>query len=409
MKRRIFLKSFGLACLISLPYSLWRGVRYPRLSWESRPVADTFKNDRIELKLIDCIVSKNQVLHNPVANETQAACLRAYAPEPIIEIQKANQQTILINNISPEAKLISSSKINEIIHGITRIIELPKSDKPITIQWQLPEIDQYEFATIGDSGGLDELGWCITRAKQLGARFFIHLGDFNYGSSDYESAIKQFTNAPMPCYITVGNHDFHDDGLIVDKFLDDIGPLNHAFTIQNLRYVNIDTAASFMPVSSGKRATLVKALVEDTHGYDDTVTFTHRSFYDPRPDEDHDFGNVLEKNWFVKSLKRANINTLLAGHIHGYFDTTSEDIRIIIAGQGLGHEDLINKKQVAKIVVGKVNAGQAVEYRTEDLAMPFELHCHPYIADWRKDNDDPFAKEINTLCEPIDTKTKTQS
>ena len=223
-----------------------------------------------------------------------------------------------------------------------------------------------------------------------------------------ESAIKQFTNAPMPCYITVGNHDFHDDGLIVDKFLDDIGPLNHAFTIQNLRYVNIDTAASFMPVSGGKRATLVKSLVKDTHEYDDTVTFTHRSFYDPRPDEDHDFGNVWEKNWFVESLKRAKINTLLAGHIHSYFDTTSEDIRIIIAGQGLGHEDLIYKKQVAKIVVGKVSAGQAVEYRTEDLAMPIELHCHPYIGDWRKDNDDPFAKKINTLCEPIDAKTKFQ-
>jgi len=231
----------------------------------------------------------------------------------------------------------------------------------------------------------------------------------NYQDSDYESAIKNFTNAPIPCYVTVGNHDFHDNGLIVGKFIDDIGPLNHVFTINNLRYVNIDTAASFFPVSSGKRAKLVDALLADKHEYDDTVIFTHRSFYDPRPGEDHDFGNESEKNWFVNSLKSANIHTLLAGHIHGYFDTISEDIRIIIAGQGIGHEDLIHKRLVSKIVVGKVSPGQAVEYRAEELAMPFELHCHPYVADWRKDNNEPFAKEINTLCEPIDAKTKNQS
>ena len=409
MKRRIFLKSFGLASLIGLSYSLWRGVRYPRLSWETHPVADTFKTDDLELKLTDCIVSKNQISHNPYANETQAAWLRAYAPEPIIEITQAKQQSILINNISPESQLTSSAAVKESIHGITRIIELPQSDQPIVLQWQLPEMQDYKFATIGDSGGADELVWCIKRAQQLDAKFFIHLGDFNYQDSDYESAIKNFTNAPIPCYVTVGNHDFHDNGLIVGKFIDDIGPLNHVFTINNLRYVNIDTAASFFPVSSGKRAKLVDALLADQHEYDDTVIFTHRSFYDPRPGEDHDFGNESEKNWFVNSLKSANIHTLLAGHIHGYFDTISEDIRIIIAGQGIGHEDLIHKRLVSKIVVGKVSPGQAVEYRAEELAMPFELHCHPYVADWRKDNNEPFAKEINTLCEPIDAKTKNQS
>jgi len=159
MKRRIFLKSFGLASLIGLSYSLWRGVRYPRLSWETHPVADTFKTDDLELKLTDCIVSKNQISHNPHANETQAAWLRAYAPEPIIEITQAKQQSILINNISPESQLTSSAAVKESIHGITRIIELPQSDQPIVLQWQLPEMQDYQFATIGDSGGADELVW----------------------------------------------------------------------------------------------------------------------------------------------------------------------------------------------------------------------------------------------------------
>lgn len=406
-KRRIFLKTAALACLFGIPYSLWRGVRYPRLSLETPPLPDTIEKKDTALKLTDCFVSKNQVIHNQYANDSISLYLRAFAPEPIIEIKQTQApQKILVNNISPEAVLTSPVKLNEEIHGITRIIHLPATSTPMSIQWTLPQLAEYEFASIGDSGGSDELSWCIERAKQFNVKFFLHLGDFHYQASDYDSAMKLFFNAPMPCYVTIGNHDFHDNGLIVDKYLDDIGPLNHTFTLQNIRYVNIDTAASFLPVSGGKRAALMKALIADKHNYDDTVLFTHRPFYDPRPGEDHDFGNIFEKKWFVKGIKEAKINTLLAGHIHGFHDTTSEGIRLIIAGQGLGHEDLIYQHQVAKLLIGKVSQGTTVDYRTEELSMPFESHCHPHASKWRKKGDTDFAKKINQLCEPVDQRNK---
>ena len=405
MKRRIFLKSAAVACLIGIPYSLWRGVRYPRLSLETPPLPNTVKQKDTVLKLTDCFVSKSQIIYNQHANDSISIYLRAFAPEPIIEIKQTQiQQKILVNNISPDAVLNSSIKLNEEIHGINRIIDIPAISKPAPIQWSLPELAEYEFASIGDSGGSDELNWCIERAQQFNVKFFLHLGDFHYQASDYDSAMKLFFNAPMPCYVTIGNHDFHDNGLIVDKYLDDIGPLNHTFTLQNIRYVNIDTAASFLPVSGGKRAALMKALIADKHNYDDTVLFTHRPFYDPRPGEDHDFGNIFEKKWFVKGIKKAKINTLLAGHIHGFHDAISEDIRLLIAGQGLGHEDLIHQRQVAKLLIGKVTKGQPVDYRTEELAMPFDVHCHPHVSRWRKKNNTDFAKKINNLCEHIDKK-----
>ena len=415
MKRRTILKSIGLTCLIGIPYSLWRGVRYPRLSLETPPLPNTLEYNDTALKLTDCFISKNQSTHNKHANDSQSLFLRAFAPEPMITVKRTEKsQTILINNISPEAILSSQVKLNEQIKGITRIIEIPQTSEPLLIQWKFPEHTQYEFAAIGDSGGADELGWCIERAQQFKVKFFLHLGDFHYQASDYDSAMKLFFNAPMPCYITIGNHDFHDDGLIVDKYLDDIGPLNHTFTLQNIRYVNIDTAASFLPVSGGKRAKLMKALIADKHDYDDTVLFTHRPFYDPRPGEDHDFGNVFEKKWFVKGIKKAKVSTLLAGHIHEFHDTTSEGIRLLIAGQGLGHEDLIHKRQVAKLLIGKVNQGTTVDYRTEELAMPLELHCHPHVSKWRKENraqwhkknDVDFVEKMNTLCEPIDQRNQ---
>ncbi len=411
MKRRTLLKAFaGIGCLAGIPYSLWRGVRYPRLSLESQPLDYTLKTDDIALELIDCFASNSHRFFSAYADASNIIFLRAFAPEPKIIVARSDKtQTLVINNISTEAILHSKIPIQEITVGITRVIEIPAQIEALAIEWKFPEHESYEFATIGDTGGAEELGWCIHRAHELGAKFFIHLGDFNYQASDYDTSVEQFVKAPLPCYITIGNHDFHDNGLIVDKFLKDIGPLNHTFNLQAVRYINVDTAASFLPVSGGKRADMMNALSKDKQVYDDTVTFTHRPFYDPRPGEDHDFGNVFEKKWFVKSLKQSNIDTILAGHIHNFFDTESEGIRILIAGQGLGHEDLIHKRQVAKMLVGRVSRGQKVVYRTEDLSMPFEMHCHPHASKWRSDNDDTFAQKMNQMCAPIDARIDIKS
>ena len=395
MKRRTLFKVLGTSALIGTFYSLWRGIRYPRLSYERYPLPDVFESDSLCLFLKDCFVSQGHRFFNNYADTNDIVFIRAFVPEPTIQINRSSkEQTLLINNISPDATLFlkgANSKLKknakEITHGITRVIRIPIIDQPIFLHWKLPRHESYEFATIGDTGGADELGWCIKRAHQLGVKFFIHLGDFSYQASDYETAIEQFVKAPLPCYITIGNHDFNDDGLIVDKFLADLGPLNHSFNIQNIRFANIDTAASFLPISGGKRADLMRALMDDKKEYDDTVAFTHRPFFDPRPEEDHDFGNVFEKKWFVKCLKIAKIDTIIAGHIHNFFDTESEDIRILISGQGLAHEDLIHKRQVAKMLIGNITQRKKVVYRAEPLAMPFEFHCHPYVIKNWHDND----------------------
>ena len=411
MKRRTFIKSIvGISSLLGISYSLWRGIRYPRISLEKPKLANEYSDDEIALQLADCMVCKNEQYFQQFETNNATIFLRAFAPEPQIEILgSTNGHTLVVNNISPDAVLNSSAPLTETKKGITRIIEIPATKTSISMEWKLSYPNGYQFASIGDSGGAEELEWCIQRAHTLGAHFFLHLGDFNYQASDYDFAINNFINAPIPCYVTIGNHDFRDVGNIVHKFLDDIGPLNNAFIIENTRFINLDTAASFLPVSGGQRATIMREIMADKHPYDDTVLFTHRPFYDPRPDQDHDLGNVFEKKWLVKSLKEAKIDTLIAGHIHSFFDTESEGIRIIISGQGLAHEDLIHKRQVAKLLMGSVTPGEKVDYDTEELAMPFELHCHPHTIKWRQGNDDPFAKKINELCEPIDSRLETEA
>ena len=111
-----------------------------------------------------------------------------------------------------------------------------KADKDVELHWQVPFKDEFTFASIGDSGGNHELSWCLKRSAELGAEFLLHLGDFNYQDGDYERAIDLFHNAPIPCYITIGNHDFHDSGLLHHQFTDYLGPFNSVFSLGNVRF-----------------------------------------------------------------------------------------------------------------------------------------------------------------------------
>jgi hypothetical protein len=397
MKRRTLLKAAaGLSLIIGLPYSLWRGLRYPRLSWEPAPLPSEINNGITSVTLKDCfqpIKEGKPIIKNNVV-------LRAYAPEPSIIIKQAKQSyTLSINNVAKNTTLISNVELKETVQGITRTVSIPKTDQAIELKWQLPEMDSFNFTAIGDSGGNRELEWCIKRAVQLNSQFFLHLGDLNYAEGDYEGCIELFNNAPIPCYVTPGNHDFNDSGIVIDKFLNEIGPMNNSFALNGVKFINLDTAASFLPIKGGLRSEILEEMINDKTSYNDSVLFTHRPFYDPRPGEDHDLGNESERDWLIESLKKANVRTALFGHVHIFDDTVFKGIRSIIAGEGLANSDLIAQRQVSKIILGIVKKGQKVDYIFEELAMPLEYHCHPRVDEFRqKHPDHPAAKKLAGLC-----------
>ena len=247
----------------------------------------------------------------------------------------------------------------------------------MVLRWQLPKLATYSFAAIGDTGGDQELAWCIQRAHQLGARFMLHLGDFNYQAGDYQRSIDLFDQAPLPIYVSIGNHDFHDSGLLHSEFRRNIGPLNHAFAIGKTRFANLDTAASMLPYGAGHRGALLESLRNTRLGFTDTVAFTHRPLVDPSDDSTHDIGSVGERDWLIESLKQAGASTLLSGHIHIYNRVSYDGIENFIVGQGLGHQDLIVNRDYSKILIGEVDTDGRVSYHPEPLAMPMNLHCHP--------------------------------
>jgi 3',5'-cyclic AMP phosphodiesterase CpdA len=337
--------------------------------------------------------------------------LRAFSPNPSLRIETTGVSPlrISVNNISPKAEMQvhngAPEQIKETVDGINRVLEIQlSSTTPSELSWQLPKLGDYKFASIGDTGGALELDWCIKRAHALGAEFLLHLGDFSYQKGDYQNAIQLFNHAPLPCYVSIGNHDFKDIGGEYPLFLKDIGPFNHQFAIGSTRFANIDSSAFTIPYGGGHRGRLMDQLIEGREQFTSTVAFTHRPLYDPDPllGNKHHFGSNGERNWLINALKQAKVETLLSGHLHIQSQRDIEGINNIIAGQGLGHQDLITNSDYSKMAIGNVDSRGQVEFDFAPLSMPMNIHCHPrsdYVKQELVDSKHALAiEQIDLAC-----------
>ena len=373
-----------------------RGGRYPTLSLEASDLPTAVSSNGVAVSLSDCFQF--------YASQTS---FRAFAPEPKMVFNATKNQRIEfeLNNVSKRAILgTSAPNLNEDKDGITRRISFDiQADKDVELHWQVPFKDEFTFASIGDSGGNHELSWCLKRSAELGAEFLLHLGDFNYQDGDYERAIDLFHNAPIPCYITIGNHDFHDSGLLHHQFTDYLGPFNSVFSLGNVRFLNLDTAASVWPRSGGKRGRLVQRLIDEGQEQPQTVAYSHCPLHDPSGITTHDIGSVRERDWVIDSLHKLNAKTLLSGHIHIFDRTEFMGIDNIIVGQGMGHQDLLTANMAtSKMALGKVRKDSDIEFEFAPLNMPLELHCHPRMepvkASLRDGEHADLIKQVDAAC-----------
>ena len=367
INRRTLLKSgaaLGLGSALGT-YIYQRGVRYPRLSFEPKPLSNQLETEQGRFFFQDLISLDSDVI-----------AFRAFAPEPQINV-KANGRPILleINNVSRKAKLeviaATSIAIDEHVTGINRTIKIDSTEAEFKLQWLLPKTETIRFAVIGDTGANAELDACLSRASELNADFLIHLGDFNYIEGEYAKAIRAFNGAPIPCLVSIGNHDFHDNGLIYDRFRREIGPMNNAFLVNGVRLVNLDTGADFFPAQSGNRGKLLNSLSKTPN---QQIAFTHRPLKDPRPHDDHEIGGINEIAWLIEALKATGGGYFLNGHVHHSAEFDIEGIRQYTVGEGLGHEDLVLQKQVAKLLTIDLTPDSEIEFNWQALNIPWAAH-----------------------------------
>jgi predicted phosphodiesterase len=371
MKRRHFIQISSLAVVASgTAYTLNRGLRFPSLGLELPELSSNFLDRDTSITHQDAIL---------VRSDEQQTRFRANVPEPKFRLyaNTARKLSFIVENLSTKAQLAVTGTItvNETISGLQRLVELELTGgSEVLLQWDLPSTKNFRFAAIGDTGGGPELGWCITRAAELGADFILHLGDLNYRPEDYDLARENLLNSPIPIYVSIGNHDYRDDGIYFHgRFRTLIGPLNSEFTLGGIRFLNIDTASDFFPASSGQRGKFIRRL-QINKNIRNTIAFTHRPMADPRLGSAHDIGGGGQISWLASQLKRLNCTTLLAGHIHSKAEIDHEGIFNFIAGQGLAIEDIISEQSVAEILIGNITPNEMVQFHWAPLLMPFNYH-----------------------------------
>ena len=383
--RRKFLLKSGLYGFVGFTaYSTWRGFRYPPLMFTLADESPEQQVGNLTVLTNDAIVVKKD---GPLKNLSADFKLRAYGPEPkiVLRPEQSGNLSLLVNNVHKESD-VSVSGAQLLDHRIDKTnhflsLKLEKAQE-VTLEFTFRRPDDYRFAAIGDTGGDKELDWCLQRMAQSGADFLLHLGDFVYQEGDYQRALDYFCHSEVPCYVSIGNHDFHHKGKIFQPYLDYIGVFSHAFQLGEVRFLNVDSANDFFPPWAGQRGRLLEALAESNQtdqqeqGVRETIAFTHRPLKDFRDGEDHDINGVHEAKWLHKKLLEAGTTHFFAGHVHDRHELDHEGLLQIIAGQGLAHQDLLLHKPVSEFVLGQVTTGQAVSYTWQPLLMPVSWHCN---------------------------------
>lgn len=387
----------GAASAAGLAYISHRGLRYPRMTLS--PLEPSNAIDHAFVKL----------LLDGVIETSQERLFRAIQPEPKISATLLKQEfEFKLNNVAPSANLVvqahgafgAAFSVDETVDGITRTVRVkgPTQEK-FDLHWQLPQDQEYQFSVIGDSGGGDELRWCLKRAHELGAQFMLHLGDFNYAADEYDQAIDAFYNAALPSYITLGNHDFNDSGLVFHRFLEDLGRFNHAFNLVGTQFLNIDTAASFFPLSGGQRGRFMNSLSPSNAP---KVAFSHRPFVDIRPGEDHALSSEAETQWLLEKLHYIKCQHYLCGHVHKSGESDVSGIRQWTVGEGLGYEDWVARAPVSRLLLGTVAPESEPTFKFAPLQMPWEYHTsHEHLekllVEQPQEVIDWYLKKVNDL------------
>ena len=368
--RRIGLK-LGLALVVVLVHGLWHGLRFPPLQYDPGPLPTANEVDRLEIEAIGAYLRQ----------EPEGIVLRAFSPEPQIVFstgKKGWSGEVLLENIHPEIDFLHDDFL-VCRPGLTSHIEINLPPHASTrLELKFPPRRTISFAVIGDGGGRGEIAWCFKRASDLNADFVLHLGDIAYNADDFASASRIWNESDIPIFTAVGNHDFHGNGEKRHRFfMENFGPLNSAFKLNDVWFLNLDTAADSFPASGGYRGDFLDDFAEKmTSDTGQLIVFSHKPLFDPRvllgqlaPEDSHGLDRKREANWLREQLLELNAQALLCGHLHYSYDFNDHGLRTLIAGEGLGANG-----DSSRILMGEISAGQTPVFHWELLEMPIDAH-----------------------------------
>ncbi len=378
---RKFLRAIGFVVLLPALLLVVVGYtftyRYPKLSFDPAPLST-------QLKLESVSISAN----GAYAKESSTELFRAYQPDVSFEVKGYIEQAMnfSVENIHPDAQLEispNSVEVTEQINGLKRSFTINSDQgEQISLNLNFPKKTQYRLGVVGDTGGDTELSWGLLRLAQHEVDFILHLGDGYYRPAEVGQVQKRFNQSTVPVYATNGNHDFHGpNGLTIDTYLRNIGPLNNAFRLLNTCFINLETGGFMFPPHKGNRGQFLRTQIEALTTVDrgcKPVIFTHKPIMANLnidiPQVDHTL-HGYDSKWIIEQLQKLKNPLVLAGHIHKDFEFQQKGVRTIVTGSGLAQDDLIKQEFVAKLLL--IEISETAPLRTQWVLneMPLGYHC----------------------------------
>jgi len=177
--------------------------------------------------------------------------------------------------------------------------------------------------------------------------------------------------------VALGNHDYLMlGGKPYEHFRKDLGPRNSEFSLGGVQFLNFDTAADTIPWFGGERGRLFReAPIRDRNDkpFKTVIAFTHRPIGLEKMSS-HVVNRTRESDWLKDQLLSRGVKLLLAGHVHESFVQDYDGIKIYVAGEGLGTQNLVGGSPKAKILIGEVVQSD-ITLSWQQLNMPLDIQC----------------------------------
>lgn len=245
----------------------------------------------------------------------------------------ADPKAIVSNFISDEAEfsgkmmdlVLSFLSLNIQNNSVNTYEEETKpiqKTEPVASKPKLKTLD-FKFALVSDShSDNDSLKKALAKAKVLDAKFIIGLGDYTEVGTEDElnKAKKQFDEAGIRYFVTVGDHDLWDSR---DKgknppenFTKIFGPPFQSFEYQNVKLIIIYNSDNYKGLGDNQKNWIKSELATK----DKLIfVFTHEPLY--HPSSDRFMGKVTpslktEARDLIREFKSAGVKEVFSGDIH---------------------------------------------------------------------------------------------
>ena len=261
--------------------------------------------------------------------------LRAWAPTPTMRVGPGDSGplTLRVENLPARVRLDASGPVEEERAGPTRTLRFaPRETRRLGFTAPDREVT---FAVLGDTGDNVTFAEALRLAALKGADFLLHAGDLIYEDWQIPNIEKILATAPLPVFMSRGNHDYRNDGRIA--VMRRLAPPYYTFRMGSATFVVLDNGGDYLP-TFWRRSTQYRwwteALGEPRTG--PLFVTMHKPPFDRRtgpkraPMLDRAFAQQL-----MSDFVRAGVDAVFTGHVHESHLWAQDGVPYVVSGEGM--------------------------------------------------------------------------